>query len=1151
MAKITLLTIIIVITTLLLSQKVYAQTAYAGEDSTICGTFQMMGNEPISTNYGFWSVTSGAAVFENSTLYNSICAVSFGSNTLRWTIYDEFGIELTMDEVVVTQNLYQANAGFDQFICADSAFLEGNDPTLSGSDVQGVWSIYSGLPLIENGTLFNTCIRNLEPSGTPIVTLIWTLSKDACTTTDTVVITNNRVTSQAGIDQNLCATTAVLAASNPLPASGSWAISSGSGIFSNSTLYNTNITALSAGSSTLRWTVSNGFCSSFDEVVIYNALTAVAGIDQIVCSTSATLAASALFLGTGVWTKTVGAGTITKPTLYNSALTSLGKGANTFRWTVTEGRCVSFDDVIINNALISNAGGDISVCGMVTSLAATNPAPATGNWSLISGTGVFTNTTLCNSGITISNNFVANTFRWTVNNAGCISSDDVIVTNNTVTANAGSDQNICSSSTTMAATKPTPATGTWNILFGTGTIVSQTYNATINGLGLGTSTFRWTVSRGGCTATDDVNLTNNLVAAQAGADQNKCTNSATINAIAPGSGSGFWSVISGGATLANTTAVSTSVSNLSSGSNVFRWTVNHLSCTSVDDVNVNYIIATANAGTDQTKCSSTATLAGNNPSPGTGLWTISSGTGAVNNSTAYNSTVLLGSGINSFRWTVTNGSCSAQDYVIITNNTVSADAGADQTICVFQTTLNAVNPTLGTGQWSVQQGTGVLGNSYSLNSSVNGLSQGSNIFRWSVNYSICNAYDDIVVTNNGLIADAGLDQILCVDHSTLSATIPAQGYGYWTLHQGGGVITNSTLAVTEVTNLQEGSNTFRWIVSYNSCSGYDDAIFNYVDRIAEAGIDQELCEDYTILSANNPSPASGFWNVIEGAGSFSSVSSYNSAVTSLDPGVNKLEWTVTNVTCVTSSEVFITFNQIPLAIAGLDSVVCDENYILQGSDPQDGHGEWSVLSGSCLFVSSTTFNSAAILGAGTNQLKWKISLGNCSSSDEVSLTNNITTAAAAGIDQIITSNSALLTANSPDVGEIGFWIASPNDISIDVPSNATINATNLAFGTNTFTWTIMKGKCSSTDDAIVRVDNIVNKEQDVLVKGISVFSSGKTIHINNISDQYGIVELFDLRGQKVYWGQLKPEISTNIKTGVYFVKVHSNAEYLVKKVFVE
>jgi hypothetical protein len=74
----------------------------------------------------------------------------------------------------------------------------------------------------------------------------------------------------AGSDQSLCGfSSTTLDGNNPNPAAGLWSIVSGSGgSFVNSGLYNTVFNGANGSGYTLRWTISNGSCSSSDDVVI-------------------------------------------------------------------------------------------------------------------------------------------------------------------------------------------------------------------------------------------------------------------------------------------------------------------------------------------------------------------------------------------------------------------------------------------------------------------------------------------------------------------------------------------------------------------------------------------------------------------------------------------------------------------------------------------------------------------------------------------------------------------------------------------------------------------------------------------------------------------------------------------------------------------
>ncbi|RYD95317.1 MAG: hypothetical protein EOP54_15985, partial [Sphingobacteriales bacterium] len=121
----------------------------------------------------------------------------------------------------------------------------------------------------------------------------------------------------AGADFSACTIsvggtgTATLAGNQPTGTeTGIWTVSvrpSGAApTFANATTYNTNVSGLRAGSYTLRWTLNNGSCSSFDEVVITvgdppSQATITSGNQNVCLYQPVNLTAAAVTSGTGSW----------------------------------------------------------------------------------------------------------------------------------------------------------------------------------------------------------------------------------------------------------------------------------------------------------------------------------------------------------------------------------------------------------------------------------------------------------------------------------------------------------------------------------------------------------------------------------------------------------------------------------------------------------------------------------------------------------------------------------------------------------------------------------------------------------------------------------------------------------------------------------
>src|SRR5690606_25191487 len=119
--------------------------------------------------------------------------------------------------------------------------------------------------------------------------LAWTISNGVCpSTSDEVQIKFDQPPTPAiaGPDQNLCTTTAVLAANSPAVGTGAWSVISGSGgSFDSDTDPTTNFHGTSGTTYVLRWTTTNGVCSSQDDVQIhFYDIPDVAASNKAICS---------------------------------------------------------------------------------------------------------------------------------------------------------------------------------------------------------------------------------------------------------------------------------------------------------------------------------------------------------------------------------------------------------------------------------------------------------------------------------------------------------------------------------------------------------------------------------------------------------------------------------------------------------------------------------------------------------------------------------------------------------------------------------------------------------------------------------------------------------------------------------------------------
>ena len=262
------------------------------------------------------------------------------------------------------------------------------------------------------------------------------------------------------------------------------------------------------------------------------------------------------------------------------------------------------------NMTVPNAGLDQNLGSCITSATlAGNPiANGTGQWVLVSGTGIITAPSSPTSTVT-NLGPGANEFMWvgTPTNPLCPELNDNVIINTTnlpTVANAGVDLETCNSSIALAGNTPVVGTGLWTIVAGPGSVSAPASNptATLSGLVSGSpTTLQWTITSGsGCVSSDQVVVTmiSAVTAANAGPDQAGCTGSAIILAgNNPANGVGTWTGASG--IIADPSNPTSAVNALNSvGTYSYTWTVSAPGCaSSVDVVNINIAFCDANVTT--------------------------------------------------------------------------------------------------------------------------------------------------------------------------------------------------------------------------------------------------------------------------------------------------------------------------------------------------------------------------------------------------------------------------------------------------------------------------------------------------------------------------------------------------------------------------
>jgi gliding motility-associated-like protein len=1085
-------------------------------------------------------------------------AANIGQNLFSVTVQDDAcalnGVNNYGFTIQVTPPFTSANAGPDQDVCGFSTTLQG---VLPYTQTPGQWTVVSGTGTFASPGSPTSAVSGLSPGANVFQ---WTVNYGTCGTTSDQVTINAfdpaHPVAAAGPDQSLClpSTSTLLAGNAPTaPAVGQWTVISGTGTFADPSSATTSVSGLSVGPNVFRWTIDNGACTppTNDQVTIFlfsDAQPAAnAGPDQQLCSpnTSTTLAGNLpINPATGQWTVVSGTGTFANPAVRNTTVSGLSIGVNTLRWTINNGPCIpssTQDEVNIvvfdPNSPAANAGADQQVCSDATTLAGNSPiAPATGQWTVVSGTGTFaapTSPTTTVSGLSLGNNV----FQWTLNNGPCangLTTDQVVITRfdpNTPAANAGPDQDLCTitgqttANATLAGSAPiAPATGTWTLVSGTGTITNPgSPNTTVTGLPVGEHVLQWTINNGPCipgVTSDQVTIRvfdRNAAAANAGPDQEFCApvtdvTLAANTAVFPATGQ--WVVVSGTGTFANAASPTTTVSGMSIGNNVYRWTLNNGPCPGAvtsDDVVIRLFdpaTPDAAAGADQQLCGTGSTTLAATPVtfPAQGTWTLVSGTGTIVNPNSATSAVTgITVGESVFQWSVNNGPCgSSSDQVTIQrfdpNNPV-ANAGPDQSIClpvapdfVFMAASTVTFPAVGT--WTQVSGpnTATIADANSPTTNIGGLVPGTYVFQWAVSNGPCpngSTLDlvSVLVFDAGTpTANAGPDQQLCGTSETTTMAGSALGgpaTGQWTLVSGTGNITQPGNPSTAVTGLGVGQNIFEWTVDNGPCGTTTDQmsifVFDPNNPVAAAGPDQQLCTTVSNTITLNGSPvifpATGLWQVSGGPANIVDPTSPTTLVTGLVAGTYQFTWTVDNGVCpnaITASTqiTIVADGNAQPADAGPDQSVCGTaNTVTMNANAADAPatGFWTVVQGTADFADASAANTTVSgLSIGINILQWNIDNLECGlTTDQVSIFvfDPDQAPANAGADQQLctptSTASTVLNGNAVTVPAVGQWTLVSGSGTIANPGSPNSAVSGLALGANVFQWQVNNGVCPS------------------------------------------------------------------------------------------
>jgi gliding motility-associated-like protein len=670
--------------------------------------------------------------------------------------------------------------------------------------------------------------------------------------------------------------------------------------------------------------------------------------------------------------------------------------------TATESITITEDITPPTAGITNNTGTTVIDCN-TSQIDVTATGGGTYDW----GGGV---TTAANSFTTAGN------YTVTVSSSnGCTSSDNIIITEDLTppTSDAGLDQSITCAASTInldgsASSSGPEFTYTWTTA--SGNIINGANTPIPNVDAAGTYTLLVTNTNNGCTASDQVNITEDFVApiASAGTDQELTCLNPTLNLDGSGSTSGStidyaWNTADGNI-VSGTNTENPLID--AGGTYTILVTDTNNGCTASDAVLVteSFNNPTADAGIDATINCYNPTISLDATGSSTGAqfeyqWDgptdgiISGGDGL--------SPTIAEAGTYSLTVTDISNACFAVDDVEVFGSfsQPSVLAGADQVLTCANLTVDLDGTGSDSGSdydfnWTTTDGN-ILSGQNTLVPTVNQAGTYELTILNLVNG--CEHSDQVIVTENTTppIADAGIDmEITCENTSvTLDGSASATGadYSYLWTTTNGNILSGETSIYPTVN--ASGTYTLTVINNLSACTSTDEVtVLEFTTLpIVSAGEDQELTCAITSLNLDGTGSDSGsefniLWTSFDG----NIVSGQNSTTPLVnEPGTYLCTITNSLNGCQNSDEVIITENIVPpIANAGSDSEIpCGNSTItLDGSLSSIGTEfsyAWSTSNGS--FVSGVNSLNSEVNSEGDYQLLVTNNSNGCTASDEVSV----------------------------------------------------------------------------------------------------------------------------------------------------------------------
>ena len=888
-----------------------AETVNAGSDQSVCsdGAAIQLTGVPAGGTWSGNGVTSGGLFTPSASL--------IGLQTLTYSVSgagtDQLILTVLAPPVV--------SAGVDQSICSSAA-----DFTLSGTPAGGTWS---GTGISAAGLVSVASLANGANTFT------YTASESGCSNQAAVLITRvNPPSVNAGIDRSICLNAADLQLSAS-PAGGTW---SGTGV-NSSGLFSPS----AVGTFTLTYTAAGSLpgCTGSDQMVVtVKALPAVsAGTNRSTCANSAPFSISGTPAG-GSWSGTgISASGLYTPAAGNTGIQQL-------IYTATQNGCSARDTMLltVNAVPVANAGTDQTICTNSTGFTLSGFSPSGGAWS---GPAFVAQSGQCTAPFAAGNY----TLTYTITQNGCTGSDQLILTVTPSPAvNAGSNRTVCANAPDLTLTGFSPAGGIWS---GNGVSPQGVFSPSASLTG--TQVLTYTVISGGCSGSDQINVSVKAIpSVAAGPDETACASGARfkVGGFSPRGG-----VFTGPGVVQDSLF---QPSQALTGTQTLTYTVTRNGCSNSDQkiitVNPSNVLVPG-ASNPSSACASGPALS-LSCTPSGGIW---KGQGISAGGLFTPSAALTGARTLIYRLDQNGCRDSVSVQIQVFANPV-VSAGPDISACSAGTPVQLTGFSPAGGTWS---GQGVSSAGVFSPSTV---SPGNITLTYTVTENGCSGTDQLqIAVSSSPPVNAGSDRSICQNSESIQLTASPLG-GTWS---GTGV---SPSGLFTPGSGMSGSLQLTYTLNQNGCTGTDQVQITLGPALnVNAGNDQSLCSNDAPVSLSGFSPAGGSWSGpgVSAAGVFTPAPSL--------AGNQTLTYKVIQTNCIVSDQKLLEVKLSPEVNAGQDQNVCsnDAAATLTGFSPSGG--TWSgtpVLPNGLIQPGQT----------GSFTITYSVTANGCTSADQKVLT---------------------------------------------------------------------------------------------------------------------------------------------------------------------